>query len=61
MLASTRTLMQACTEMVMPMCTDGVHDMFPAEPVSQSLHILPPPFKATLVSAVELHSICDRV
>uniref|UniRef100_A0A182YSG0 Lysosomal Pro-X carboxypeptidase n=1 Tax=Anopheles stephensi TaxID=30069 RepID=A0A182YSG0_ANOST len=23
---------QACTEMVMPMCADGVHDMFPAQP-----------------------------
>jgi len=28
--------LQACTEMVMPMCTDGVHDMFFNDPVSDT-------------------------
>lgn len=28
---------QACTEMVMPMCTNGVEDMFPPQPVSHGL------------------------
>ena len=30
---------QACTEMVMPMCTNGVEDMFPPQPVSHGLHL----------------------
>ena len=28
--------LQACTEMVMPMCSDGIHDMFQPDSVSNT-------------------------
>ena len=31
-LLRTMQHLQACTEMIMPMCSDGVHDMFPVNP-----------------------------